>query len=199
LARFDIAIVPVGRVDPEEIEATAARAAKVLHEPLELRAALAVPHTTEDAGRGQHRAAALLTRLREEVAKLGSGRLVGAADASARPAPKPGGFVFLTDVDLFTAASDGVFAALLRPKAAAVVSVRRLREAFYRRAADPVRQRARLAKELLRMVGRLAGAPECSDAHCVLAPSKTVADVDAKDERFCRACEQRLFEGKLSL
>lgn len=199
MAKFDIAIVPVGRLDVAEIEAAAARVAKVIHEPLELRAALAVPHTTEDAGRGQHRAAGLMTRLREEVAKLGPGRLVGAADESAKPAPRPGGFVFVTDVDLFTANTDGVFAALLRAKGSAVVSVRRLREAFYRRPADPVRQRARVVKEVLRMIGRLQGAPECNDALCVLAPSRAVADIDAKDERYCRACEQRLFEGRMQL
>jgi hypothetical protein len=93
VARFEIAIVPIGRLDIEEIEAAGARAAKVLHEPVELRAALPVPHpSAEDGERGQHRAAALMTRLRQEVAKLGPGKLVGAADAEAKPPPRPGGF-----------------------------------------------------------------------------------------------------------
>jgi predicted Zn-dependent protease len=49
------------------------------------------------------------------------------------------------------------------------------------------------------MTGRLAGLPECGNVQCVLAPSRGLPDIDAKDERFCRACEQRLLEGKLLL
>jgi archaemetzincin len=198
VAAFDIALVPVGRLDVAEIEAAAARAAKVLHEGLELRSPLAVPHSTEDAGRGQHRASALMNRLGDEARKLGPGRLVG-GEGEGKPPPRPRGWIFVTDVDLYTASSDGVFAALLGARQCAVVSVRRLREAFHRRRADPVRQRARLVKEILRMAGRLAGAAECADPRCVLAPSKSLLDLDLKEERFCRACEQRLFAGRVQI
>lgn len=196
---FAIAVVPVGRLDAAEIEAAAARAGKVLHEPIELREALPVPHSSQDAERGQHRAAALLSRLREEVIKLRPGKLAGTSDDAAKPPPRPGGFIFVTDVDLFTAKTDGVFAALIAAKKSAVVSVRRLREAFYRRKADPNRQRARLVKEILRMAARLQGVSECADPTCVLAPSKSIPDLDAKEEKFCRACEQRLFEGRIRI
>ena len=80
-----------------------------------------------------------------------------------------------------------------------VVSVRRQREAFYRRKADPNRQRSRLVKELLRMAGRLRGLPECTDPECVLAPTRSPCDLDMKEERFCRDCEQRLFEGTIRI
>jgi predicted Zn-dependent protease len=173
--------------------------AKVLHRPVELREALSVPHGTEDTGRGQHRASALIDRLSRDVKKLRPGRLVGAEHADARPPLEPDAFVFVTDVDLYTAKTEGVTAALVSTSRCAVVSVRRLREAFYRRRADPVRQRTRLVKELLRMAGRLGGLPECAVDQCVLAPSRGLPDIDAKDERFCRACEQRLLEGKLRL
>jgi predicted Zn-dependent protease len=77
--------------------------------------------------------------------------------------------------------------------------VRRLREAFYRRKADPVKQRSRLVKELLRMAGRLRSAPECTDPKCVLAASKMFADLDLKEERYCRQCSLRLFEGTIRI
>jgi archaemetzincin len=195
VAQIHLAAVPIGRVGVEEIEAALARAAKVLHHPLELREPLPVPRGSEDPERGQHRAAVLMNRLGAEVLKLKSGKCVGAADAEAKPPFQPDGFVFITDVDLFTAKTEGVIGALISSKRYAVISVRRLREAFYRRKADPNRQRARLTKELLRMAGRLAGLSECTDPACVLAPSRTIPDIDAKEERFCRVCEQRLFEG----
>jgi predicted Zn-dependent protease len=32
-----------------------------------------------------------------------------------------------------------------------------------------------------------------------MSSSKMFADLDLKEERFCRACSQRLFEGKVQL
>jgi predicted Zn-dependent protease len=194
-----VAAVPVGRVSVEEIEAALARASKVLHQPVELRDPLPVPRGSEDPERGQHRAAVLMNRLGAEVLKLKPGRVVGSSDPEAKPPFQPDGFLFITDVDLFTAKSEGVVGALLSAKHCAVISVRRLREAFYRRKADPGRQRARLTKEVLRMAGRLAGLAECADPGCVLASSKSIPDIDAKEERYCRLCEQRLFEGKMHI
>jgi predicted Zn-dependent protease len=194
-----VAAVPIGKINVEEIEAALGRASKVLHQPLELREALPIPRGSEDTERGQHRAAVLMNRLGTEVLKLKPGRVVGSSDPEAKPPFQPDGFLFITDVDLFTANSDGVVGALISSKHYAVISVRRLREAFYRRKADPARQRARLTKEILRMAGRLAGLPECADPSCVLASSRVIPDIDAKEERYCRVCEQKLFEGKMHI
>jgi len=199
VASFHLAAVPVGRLGVEEIEVALSRASKVLHQPVELRGPLPVPRGSEDPERGQHRAATLMTRLAAEVLKLKPGTLVGSSDPEAKTPFQPDGYLFVTDVDLYTARTEGVFGALISSKHCAVISVRRLREAFYRRRADPNRQRARLTKEVLRMTGRLAGLSECTDAECVLAPSKSIPDIDAKEERFCRVCEQKLFEGTMHL
>ncbi len=199
MSGFHVAVVPVGKVDTEELEAAMARAAKALRQPLELRDGLGVPRGIEDTERGQFRAAALMSRLAIEVAKLSPGKLVGGEDPEAKTPLRPDAFIFFTDVDLFTANSDGVFAALISSKKVAVVSVRRLREAYYRRKADPVRQRARGVKELARMAARLQGAAECKNAECVLAASKSIPDLDAKAEMFCRNCSQLLFEGTIQV
>jgi predicted Zn-dependent protease len=196
---FHVAVVPVGKIDTEELEAVMTRAAKALRVPLELRDGLGVPRGIEDIERGQFRAAALMGRLAIEVAKLSPGKLVGGEDPEAKVPLRPNGYVFLTDVDLFTANSDGVFAALISGKKVAIVSIRRLREAHYRRKADPIRQRTRVVKELARMAARLQGAAECKSADCVLAPSKSIPDLDAKTEMFCRNCSQLLFEGKIQV
>jgi predicted Zn-dependent protease len=196
---YHIAVVPVGRVDVEEMKAAVARAAKVLHRPIEVRELLPVPRGAEDTERGQHRAADVLKRLGAEVLKLKQGVLVGGDDPDQKPPFQVDGFLFVTDVDLYTARTDGVMGALISKLNCALVSVRRQREAFYKRKANPTKQRSRLVKELLRMGGRLRGMKECADPECVLAPSRSVHDLDTKEERFCRGCETQIFEGKLRL
>jgi predicted Zn-dependent protease len=196
---FHIAVVPVGKIDAEELEAAMVRASRALRQPMELRGSLPVPSATEDSERGQHRAMSLMTTLLGGIPRLGPGKMIGSDDPAAKPPPKPEAFIFVTDVDLYTAKTDGVFAALISSKKVAVVSVRRMREAFFRRKADHVKQRARLVKEMLRMAGRLQGLKECASPDCVLAPSKVVPDVDSKGELYCRNCSQALFEGKIQI
>jgi predicted Zn-dependent protease len=200
VAEFNGVVIPTTKVDAEELEAVISRVAKVLREPLELRDALPVPQGVEDTVRGQFRAANLMIRLKSMVPQLGPGKLIGAGETvAAKPRLDPGAHIFITDVDMFTEKTDGVIAALLSSKKLAVISVRRLREAFYRRKANPVKQRTRVVKELLRMIGRLRGLRECSDPKCVLASSRMIADIDMKDERYCRTCEQIMFEGTMRL
>lgn len=196
---FHVALVPVGKLDGAELEEAASRVAKLLRQAVELRDPLSLPHVAEDPDRHQHRASTLLERLRTDVAKLKPGKLVGAELEGSGPPPKPEAFIFVTDVDLYTAKTSGVLAALNTATRCAVVSVRRLREAFYRRRADPVRQRSRLVKEILRMIGRLAGLPECPNPACLMAPSRGAPDIDSKSEQYCRDCAARLFERRLRI
>jgi len=199
VAEYHLAVVPVGRVDGEELNAAVARAAKVLHQSVEVRETLPVPRGAEDTERGQHRAADVIKRLGTEVLKLKQGVLIGSEDSDEKPPFQVDGFIFVTDVDLYTARTDGVMGALISKLNCALVSVRRQREAFYRRKANPIKQRTRMVKELLRMAGRLRGMKECADPQCVLAPSRSVHDMDTKEERFCRGCETQMFEGKLQI
>jgi len=49
------------------------------------------------------------------------------------------------------------------------------------------------------MAARLRGAKECVDPTCVLGASKHLADLDMKEERFCRPCSLHLFEGTVRI
>jgi predicted Zn-dependent protease len=44
-------------------------------------------------------------------------------------------------------------------------------------------------------VARLCGAPECPSVECALSPTNMLADLDLKQEKLCRACSQRMFQG----
>ena len=76
-----------------------------------------------------------------------------------------------------------------------MISVRRLREAFYKRKADPVRQRTRLVKLALYVVGRARGLPDCATASCAMFTTTALADVDMKPEKYCAACWRRMTTG----
>ncbi len=195
-----VAVIPVGRMDAAEVLGVLGRVSKVLRAPIDLRESAALPRGTEDIARGQHNAQAMLAPLRSEAPRLKPAKEIGGeASAPSHPAPSPGALVFVTDVDLFTPATDAAIAELDAAHRAALISVRRLREAFYRRKADPGKQRARLVKEILRAVARVAGLPECGNPDCALAPTRVVSDIDRKTEHYCAPCWKRLSLGTMRI
>jgi len=141
----------------------------------------------------------------EELAKENDGslkvaKLVGATAAgSPVPTPKPDATVFVTDLDLFTPTTEGVFGELDRAHGAALLSVRRLREAFYRRKADPAKQRSRLVKQILRAIGLLRGRGDCRDPGCAMSTAQVVADIDRKKERYCAPCWKHISTGSFRI
>jgi predicted Zn-dependent protease len=175
-----VAIVPVGKIDPADVEAAAARISKVLNTTVDLRPPAPVPRAGDDPARGQHVAGPFLAGLR--------GPLV-------RPAVAPVVTLFVTDVDLYKPGTDGVFGDIDATARAAVLSVRRLREPFYKRKADPVKARARLVKLALYAIGRACGLPECGEPGCALSTTSALADIDMKSEKYCAACWRRLTTG----
>jgi archaemetzincin len=188
-----IAIVPVGRMDPLDVEAVAVRIAKILNRAVTLRQPAPVPKAGDDPARGQHVAGPFLAELRGQLARLPVAKVVGAAQAPS--AETADATLFLTDVDLFKPGTDGVFGDIDAAAHVAVVSVRRLREAFYKRKADPGKVRARLVKLALYALGRARGLPDCRDAGCALLTTTALADIDMKPEKYCASCWRRMTTG----
>jgi predicted Zn-dependent protease len=192
-----IAFIPVGRIDAGEVESVAARVAKVISGTIELRAAVPVPKAGDDMARRQHLAGPMLAELkaglpRTKVAKrLGA----GAAEPLSAAVLPPDAAMFFTDVDLFKPGTDGAFGEIDAKGQVAVLSSRRLLEAFYKRKTDPVKQRARLVKLTLYTLGRLRGLPDCGDRACAMFTTSALADVDLKPEKYCVACWHRLSTG----
>ena len=175
-----IAIVPVGRMDPAEVEAVAARMAKVVNTSVSVRQPAPLPKAGDDPARGQHVAGPFLADLRGVLA-----RSAVTADAT----------LFVTDVDLYKPGTDSVFGDIDPAARVAVLSVRRLREAFYRRKADPAKARARLVKLSLYALGRAFGLPECREPGCALFTTAALADIDTKKEKYCASCWRRMTTG----
>ena len=191
-----ISIVPVGKVDPLEVEAVAVRIAKVLNKPVALRQAAPVPKAGGDPARGQHLSGPFLAELRGLIPRLPVVKTLGVAAApDPAVAPAANATLFLTDVDLYKPNTDGVFGDIDAASHVAVISVRRLREAFYKRKADPAKARARLVKLGLSVLGRALGLPECSDRACALVATSSLPDVDMKPEKYCASCWRRMTTG----
>lgn len=190
-----IAVVPVGKVDTAEVEATAARVAKVLSKAVELREPTPVPRAGDDPARGQHLTGPMLAELRAALPRL---KIVGHAGGSPPPTPAsaaaaPDVTIFVTDVDLFKPGTDGAFGEIEAGRA--LLSVRRLREAFYKRKAEPAKQRSRLVKLSLYALGRARGLPDCGDRGCAMFATGALADIDMKAEKYCASCWRRLSTG----
>jgi len=187
---LNLAIVPVGKMDPLEVEAVAARIAKVLNKPVALRQAAPVPKAGDDPARGQHLAAPFLAELRGLLPRLPVVKTVGGTASLG-----PNVTLFLTDVDLYKPNTDGVFGDIDAASHVAIISVRRLREAFYKRKADPAKARARVVKLALYVLGRALGLPECVDRACAMVTTTSLADIDMKPEKYCASCWRRMTTG----
>jgi len=196
-----VAFIPVGRVDAAEVDAVAARVAKVLSKAVEVRDVTPTPKAGDDPARGQHLAGPMLAELRAALPRLKVAKLAGGVPppASATTPAAVDVAIFITDVDLFKPSTDGAFGEIDPAGHAAVLSVRRLREAFYRRKTDPVKQRARVVKLSLYALGRVRGLPDCGDRSCAMSPTGSLADIDMKPERFCPSCWKRLSTGAFRL
>lgn len=191
-----IALVPVGHMDAGEVEGSAIRLAKILNRAVEVRAPAAGPKAGHDPARGQHLAAPFLADLRAQLPRLAVVKLAGGAPAAAPVAAgMPDVTVFVTDVDLYRPQTEGIFGEVDGRGRVAVVSVRRLREAFYRRKTDPAKQRARLVKMILYAIGRVRDLPDCRDPQCAMSTMTALADVDMKPEKYCAPCWKRLTTG----
>ena len=200
-----IVIAPVGRVDPSEVEAAATRIAKIVNKPVTLRQPAPVPKAGDDPARGQHLAGPFLAELRGQLARLPVAKVVGATPPPDPASPPAGATIladatlFVTDVDLYKPQTDGAFLDIDPASHVAVVSVRRLREAFYRRKADPTKARARLVKLGLYALGRARGLPECTDRACALFTTTSLPDIDMKPEKYCASCWRRMTTGAYRL
>jgi hypothetical protein len=199
-----IILHPVGsrdKLDKEELDSMARQARKATGLTVEIGPEITIPPGAASSSRGQIIASRLLAsvpavaepaRPAPPSSPYGGGLKPAVTPRSAPEKPAPFARVAVTDQDLFAPGHEYVFS-LGDPKGRrAVVTVKRLREAFYRRKSDPARQRARAAREFIAAVGAARGLPPCQDPHCVMSAPRTVMDIDRKNDRFCGTCNNHI-------
>ncbi len=198
MAVIQLAVAPAGRIDPADVAAALHLVAKALKGPVEFREVVPLPRGSEDVARGQHKAAVLLTSLSLAGGRAGKVSDIGVDDSGVEGAGRAC-LVLVTDVDMYTPDTEFVFSLTGAAGKAGLVSVKRMREAFYRRKSDPDKQKARLAKEILRCAGQLVGLPDCGDPRCGNASTRNLQDLDTKKIRLCAPCWRWLSTGTMSL
>ena len=224
-----VTILPLGAADLAEVDAAAKRVAKNLGVAVEVARPMPMPVGHFDAARHQSDARKTIIAVPATVlapprpapgttadpkatraATLTPMAAFGSKATEGVPAPSPTGpapvrglsapiKVGVTDGDLYVDYRDFVFSFAEPANRRAIVSTKRLKEAFWRRKSDPARQQTRLVRELMGAVALAAGAPECPNPVCPASAARGPLDIDQKGDRLCPNCDIKLRGGTLRL
>jgi archaemetzincin len=102
------------------------------------------------------------------------------------------------DVDIFSRGLNFVFGIATPPNnkltnnfGVSIISLTRLREAFYGHDENPKIFRLRTLKEAVHELGHTLGLKHC-DNHCIMRFSNHLRETDHKPVKFCESCEQKV-------
>jgi archaemetzincin len=126
-----------------------------------------------DAGRAQYASIPVLEEVRRQC-----------PDDAAK-------LLAVTARDLFIPVLTFVFGQAQLGGRAAVVSLARLRQEFYRLPADREVFLERAVKEALHESGHMFGLVHCADRTCAMSLSTGVRQIDSKSASFCAPCTSR--------
>ena len=104
----------------------------------------------------------------------------------------------IMDRDIFTSGLNFVFGIAMSPKikisrdpVAALISITRLREKFYRRPEIMALFELRILKEAIHELGHTFSLEHCNK-FCIMRFSNSLADTDEKPAKFCDSCLKKL-------
>ena len=167
-----IVLVPVGEVDPGALDMLMDDVREILQKAIWVGKGLGEPWYAFNSKKDQFLSTAILKVLLEQKELLGYERILG-----------------VVDHDLYVPELNFVFGeASLR---AAIISLTRLREAYYGRPGNPSLFRRRMLTEAVHELGHTYGFDHCRNASCVMFFSNRLLDTDRKGPGFCPECKKR--------
>jgi archaemetzincin len=165
-----IYIIPYGRIDEELLSSLEVCLWQVFGLDVKRCPALPDPSYAFDQKTGQWNSSLILKDLLRRV-PADAVRVLG-----------------ITEHDLFIPMLSFVFGHAQLNGPAAVISLSRLRQEFYRLPANVPLLQHRMMKEAVHELGHTFGLVHCPDTRCAMSLSNAIQHVDKKSEELCHNC-----------
>lgn len=168
-----IAVLRIGTVDMDVIGEVQSCLHRVFPqtECVILEDVIPVPQDTYNARRRQYYSNGVLAKMRDYVSRFDVDRVLG-----------------VTEVDLYASGLNFVFGEAQCPGRIAIISLCRLKPAFYGQQADRESFVERSMKEAVHEVGHTLGLRHCHNPACIMFFSNSIVDTDRKKLGFCERC-----------
>jgi archaemetzincin len=175
--KMTILLVPVGEIDAKVTERLQAELSKTFDKKVSIGKAMPHPVYAFNKKRNQYLSTTILYTLMEQEEYAGSEKILG-----------------IVDHDLYVPELNFVFGEASQK--AAVISLTRLRQEFYRQPQDQTLYEKRILTEAVHELGHTYGLDHCRNPRCVMFFSNSLIDTDRKGFEFCSECKRKLFKGK---
>jgi archaemetzincin len=171
--KMNILLVPVGEIDKKVIERLQSGLGKIFNKQVEAGQGMSQPDYAYDKKRNQYLSTAILKVLMEQKEYMVFGKVLG-----------------VVDQDLYVPELNFVFGEA--GQKAAVISLTRLRQEFYRLPQDQSLYYRRALTEAVHELGHTYGLGHCENPRCVMFFSNSLMDTDMKGPEFCSQCKTKL-------
>ncbi|NWG01903.1 MAG: archaemetzincin family Zn-dependent metalloprotease [Syntrophaceae bacterium] len=168
-----ILLVPIGEIDKKVIQVLRDDLNKVFKKPVFIGKGMPEPDYAYNMKRNQFLSTAILNALLKQKEYAPYEKILG-----------------LVDHDLFVPELNFVFGQA--GSKAAVISLTRLRQSFYRLSEDQNLFHQRILTEAVHELGHTYGLGHCENTRCVMFFSNSLIDTDGKGSEFCLSCKNKL-------
>ena len=168
-----IALVATGEVNKNLMDRLKDDLSKVFDRQVSLEKGMSEPLYAYNKERNQYLSTAILSALMDQKEYASYEKILG-----------------VVDHDLFVPELNFVFGEA-GPKAA-VISLTRLRQMFYRLPEDQNLFHQRVLTEAVHELGHTYGLGHCENPRCVMFFSNSLTDTDRKGSEFCPSCKSKL-------